>query len=389
LPTPREILDNAFRRAVEAPQKPFLTDPESLTGAELISRNQQNRAAVRLVLSCALAKAHRPDADIRKPYTEIGDPDAFSGRTYDEQHIAPFVAEHQLPVNDTTAFLTPALRNRNSTLTPEMNLVGRPPAVYKAALNLLSAAHAGTFTAEDLLAELLRWLIIVRGEKRQRLELLLKGVQGATAGAIPLSAEEIVTLIEQHLRSPNSSRLPVLVVAAAYEAGGALLGERALPLESHNAADRQTGSIGDVEVTLIGDNDVLTGYEMKTRRVGRGDIDIALQKVLQRGGVQNYVFITTEPIDREVREYAASLYEKTGGVEVVVLDCIAFLRHFLHLFHRRRAAFVEAYQRLVLEQAESAVGQPLKETWLALRQAAETRPEPSGMEAPGAAGEGS
>ena len=215
----------------------------------------------------------------------------------------------------------------------------------------------------------------MRDEKRQRLELLLKGVQGVTVGTLPLSAEEIITLVEQHLRSPNASRLPVLIVAAAYEAGGALLGERVLPLLSHNAADKQTGSVGDVEVTLVDDNEVITGYEMKTRRVTRGDIDIALQKVIQRGGLQNYVFITTEAIDQEVREYAASLYEQTGGVELVVLDCIAFLRYFLHLFHRRRAAFLESYQRLLLEQAESAVGQPLKETWLALRQAAETRLE--------------
>jgi hypothetical protein len=107
--------------------------------------------------------------------------------------------------------------------------------------------------------------------------------------------------------------------------------------------------------------------------VTRGDIDIALQKLLRQSSVQNYIFITTGPIDREVQDYAASLYEQSGGIELVILDCIAFLRHFLHLFHRRRSAYLEAYQRLVLEQPESAVGQPLKETWLTLRQAAEIR----------------
>ena len=74
-----------------------------------------------------------------------------------------------------------------------------------------------------------------------------------------------------------------------------------------------------------------------------------------------------------MKEYAAGFYEKTGGVEIVVLDCIGFLRHFLHLFHRRRTAFVEAYQQLVLDQPESSVGQPLKEAWLAMRQATEVR----------------
>lgn len=247
-------------------------------------------------------------------------------------------------------------------------------------INLLAAVKEEKFSADGLLTEVMRWLIIVRDEKRQRMELLLRGAQSVAQGAIPLSSEEIVTLIEQHLRSPYSSRLPVLMVAAAYEAAQTLLGERALPLEGHNAADRQTGSVGDVEVTLVGDNNVVTGYEMKTRRVTQGDIDIAVQKVLLRGGIQNYLFITTETIDRDVKEYAAKQYELTGGIEVVVLDCISFLRHFLHLFHRRRGAFVEAYQKLVLDQPESAVRQPLKESWLSLRQAAESRPESDAAE---------
>ena len=370
--TPREILADAFQRAVVSGDVPLVGDAAVRARVELVARNLQNRAVVRLVLACALANIHRPDVDIRKPYTEIGSPDAFSGRTYDEQYLSPFIFEHELPCNPTTAFLTPALRNRNQTLTPDVNLVGRPPVVYQAALRLLTDVASGGITAFDLLAETLRWLVLVRNEKRQRMDSLLAGLR-ASEGGLPLSAENIVTLVEQHLRLPNTSRLPVLIVASAYEAAGALLGERVRPLLSHNAADRQTGSVGDVEVTLVGNDNVVTGYEMKTRRVTRGDVDVALTKLAGRD-VQNYVFITTDVIDREVQEYAASRYEQTGGrLEVVVLDAVAFLRHFLHLFHRRRGAFVEAYQRLLLEQPESAVGQPLKEAWLALRQAAESR----------------
>jgi DNA adenine methylase len=60
------------------------------------------------------------------------------------------------------------------------------------------------------------------------------------------------------------------------------------------------------------------------------------------------------------------------GVELVILDCIGFLRHFLHLFYRLRLQFLEAYQALLLAEPESAVRQPLKEAFLALRQAAES-----------------
>ena len=328
-------------------------------------------------MACLLAKIHRPEVDIRKPYTEIGDPDAYSGRTYDEQYLPAFISEHGLPCNSTTAFLTPALRNRNITLTPEVNLVGRPPRLYQSVLELLTDVHEGNVSAEDVFAETVRCLMKLRDEQRLRMETLLDQLQARDDG-IPLSAEGIVTLIQQHLASPRSSRLLVLIVAAAYMAASANLGERVLPLQNHNAADRQTGALGDIEITLLADNDVVTSYEMKDKRITQDDLNNALTKVTTfyqhyARRIDNYIFITTDRIDPDVQEYAASLYEKTGGVEFVILDCISFLRHFLHLFHRLRMQFLEAYQALVLAEPESAVSQPLKEVFLALRRAAESQ----------------
>lgn len=88
----------------------------------------------------------------------------------------------------------------------------------------------------------------------------------------------------------------------------------------------------------------VTSYEMKNKSVQRGDIDRALQKIAAQGNdVQNYIFITTEPAADETREYARSKYDETGGVEIAILDCIGFLRHFLHLFHRLRKDFLDQY----------------------------------------------
>ena len=331
--TPSEILRLAFQRASSNLEKPIISNLDIVERAQYVCRNLQNRAGVRLLLACSLAKAHNPEVDIRKPYTEIGDADAYSGRTYDEKYITSFVDEHQLPCNATTAFLTPALRNRNTILTPDLNLVGRPPKLYQLSLQLLADVHTQEIFAQELLAELVRWLLIVRDERRQRMATLLEGLK-SSKDAIPLSAEGIVTLNQQHLSSPRSSRLPVLLVAAAYSAAEDYLGERVSPLQGHNAADKQTGSLGDLEITLATDDDVITSYEMKTRRVTIDDLNHALQKI---GGaerkIDNYIFITTEIITQEVKDYAASLYEQTGGIEIVILDCIGFLRHFLHLFH--------------------------------------------------------
>ena len=66
------------------------------------------------------------------------------------------------------------------------------------------------------------------------------------------------------------------------------------------------------------------------------------------------------------------MYEKTTGTEIVMLDCLGFVRHFLHLFHRLRIKFLDTYQALLLAEPDSAVSQPLKEAFLSLRQAAES-----------------
>jgi hypothetical protein len=369
-----DILNTIYQEATQS--RTVIIAPDILIKLEYVCRNQQNRAGVRLLLACLLAKLHRPDVDIRKPYTEIGGSDTFSGRTYDEQYIAPFVLEHDLPCNATTAFLTPALRNRNITLTPDVNLVGRPPELYQSVLELLATIHNGTIAPDILLIETVRLLLTLRDERRQRLRALLAQLQSADEN-IPLAAESIVSLVESHMRLPKSSRLPVLLVAAAYEVAAVGLGEHALPLQAHHAADKQTGALGDIEVVLLSDERVYTVYEMKDKRMAKADIELALAKIstfAQRTGyrIGQYIFITTEPIDRDVAEYAANLYTETHGIEIGILDCISFLRHFLHLFHRLRMQVVDAYQELVLAEPASAVSDALKEAFLALRRAAES-----------------
>ncbi|MEH2038054.1 restriction endonuclease, SacI family [Nostoc sp.] len=373
--TPAAILDVALQKAEASIVQPIVTNPSIAEKIDYVSRYVGNRAVVRLLLACSLAAIHRGNADIRKPYTEIGTPDAYSGCYYDESYITAFINKHELPCNFSTAFLTPALRNRNITLTPAVNLVGRPPKLYEAALQLLDDVHEGRIAAEELLAQTIRCLIIARNEKRQRMETLLADLK-KSEDAIPLSAEEIITLLKQHLTCRGSSRLPVLIVAAAYQVAEQYIGERFLPLESHNAADEQTGALGDLEITLVDDEKVITSYEMKTRRVTLADIDRALQKINSTGKrVDNYIFITTDAIEEAIQEYASSMYDRTDGIEIVVLDCISFVRHFLHLFHRLRSQFLSAYQQLVLTEPDSAVSQPLKEAFLALRQAAESARE--------------
>jgi len=369
--TPSEHLEAALARAV-ASRKSAVRDPANLGRVERVGRNPQNRSCARLVMACMLAKLDQPAVDPRRPYTEIPEAGAFSGRTYDEGYVTRFVSEHKLPCNSTTAFLTPALRNIDYTLTPDRAVIGRPRELYADALHLLQEVALGKETAKAVLTDLLRVLHQVRLEHETRLAALQAELQVSRAsGALPLSSEGIVTLLQQHLACPNSSRLPVLIVVAAYRSVATQLGEKVEPLSAHNAADEQTGAVGDVEIRLVSDGRVCTVYEMKRKAVTRDDIDRALQKVARAAPQpDNYIFVTTEAIERAVRDYAAALYAGTGGIEFAVLDCVGFLRHFLHLFHRHRTAFLDVYEALVLAEPDSAVSFDLKQAFLALRGAA-------------------
>lgn len=369
---PTEILKEALKAALQYPDRKDVTEPSIREDLEYVCKVISNRAGIRLLMSCLLAKVHRPKIDPRKPYTEIGSKNSFSGRSYDEKYLTHFINQNRLPCNTTTAFLTPALRNIDRPLTTDVEIVGRPREVYSATLRLLNHVHKGTVEAQDLLRDAVRYLIELRDENLSRMHQLVEQLKEGK-GALPLSSEQIVTLIKQHLDCKKSSRLSVLVVAAAYKAASSRISEWAGPLLAHNAADFQTKALGDVEVCLIRDDTVVTAYEMKMKRVSIDDIDAAVQKVMKtKSDIQNYIFITTEQIDTQVAEYANSLYEKIGGTEIAILDCVGFIRHYLHFFHRLRVDFLDSYQELVLNEPDSAVSQPLKEAFLALRKAAES-----------------
>lgn len=369
--TPKVRLEKLLKEAQKKPEASFVKNKKLREKIEFICRCNTNKAPIRFLMACLLGKIDDPKIDIRKPYTDIEGGDSYSGRAYDEQFIEPFVIEHKLPTNPTTAFLTPGYRNLNSKLVTGLQINGRPKEVYEYAIEILETVQAKKTTAENTLREIIRFLVVVKTENETRMSQLLNELKHSD-DAIPLSSEQIVTLLQQHLSSKNSSRLPVLMVAAAYSSVKDQLGETIIPLQSHLAADKQTGSIGDVEITLVNDDKIVTCYEMKDKRVTVVDIENAVRKIATlKPRVNNYIFITTDVIEDEVSLHAKEIYDQSG-VEVAILDCIGFVRHFLHFFHRYRTSFLDVYQGLVLAEPDSSVPQTLKEAFLVLRKAAES-----------------
>ncbi len=109
---------------------------------------------------------------------------------------------------------------------------------------------------------------------------------------------------------------------------------------------------------------------LTSRSVSDPTVFQKIEKIKKSSHLDNYIFITTEPVKEIVREVAKKSYSSIG-IEITILDCIGFIKHFLYLFYRIRMAFLDEYQKLVLSEPASAVSQELKEAFIVLRKAEE------------------
>ena len=365
-----KILENAYQRALNQPDKKFVSNEKINALIDSVCKCVGSKAPIRYLMSAMIAKIDDNHIDTHQPYPKLGNR-SFAGRTIDEGIVQRFIHQYQLPCNDTTAFLTPAFRTMEVAISKSTFINCRPAYVYNDMLDILDYVESYPKAAKDILTQIIADLILLKHATEDRVSQLVEGLSSNREST--LSSEEITTLLHQHLKCKGSSRLPVLMVVAAYKAVQHMTGETNKPLFAHNAADSQTGAIGDIEITLHGDDNTITCYEMKKKRVSTDDIYVCVEKILKMSQKpDNYIFITTEKIEEDVKELAMSFYNKID-VEIAVLDCLGFINHFLHFFHRYRTSFLDHYQQLVLDEPTSAVSQPLKEAFLSLRRVAEIK----------------
>lgn len=277
--------------------------------------------------------------------------------------------KHQLPLNRTTAFLTPAFRTFNQPLLAETGLSGRPAWLYSNLVSLLQDIQNGERPPEDYLKEVLRLLILQRKSQQQAILERLRRIESVPR---ELNTQQIWEIISAHLKMPRSSRLPVLIIAAAYDTAQESLDKRYTRLLPHTAADKPADALGDLEIELSSQGHPYIVYEVKDKTITPGDIDSALQKLSERTELPaEYAFVSTKPIPPAVYDYIQSVNRQQRATELQAFDCLEFLKHFLHLFHEKRMQFFDRYRELVLNEPTSAVAQRLKERLLELIESAQ------------------
>lgn len=181
---------------------------------------------------------------------------------------------------------------------------------------------------------------------------------------------KLASLFQAHFFYPykdskGASRLPVLALHAIY----ALLvkelqrfnGKSLKPLESHSAADSQTGAVGDIEI-VDANGGVYEAVEVKHGiPISKTVVEIAKQKI--RGSqVDRYYILTThlqhEPDDEVVKE--VERVKDLLGTQMIVNGVIPSVKYYLRLLENPGAVISEYVNRL---ERDECVAFEHKDTW--------------------------
>lgn len=318
--------------------------------AEIVSRSESGKAALAVTLTCLTYKIFHPEQDIRKHQASIDG--GFSGRTFDTNHITPFLRRHDFPCMAESGWLTRSFEQK-SAYTLDYKGAIRPDSLKAAFLSLIDTIQRNDQSKNERLLDLFLQSIIIERDKK------------IIAPAIPrnLLIEDIVTLLNKHFHhrynAVGAARLPVLAIYAVYEcliAEGQkrFLNKKLLPLENHNSADLQSGRIGDIDITNE-DGSSFEAVEVKFDiAVGRDIMDRAKEKILRSSAKRYYILSTAHPREEEKEAIYDITHQvsKTHGCQLVVNGVIPTLKYYLRLLDDT-SLFVERYANLVF--TDSAV----------------------------------
>ncbi len=354
------LLKNAYMQAMEKlaeTKKPHsdLNKEHSEAIDTIVSESERNKGVYTVVITSVVYKILHPEQDIRKHQSSI--PGGYSGRTFDNKHITPFLKKHCFPAMSESGWLTRSLEQK---VAYDWNYPGAIKEELKHSfLLILNDIEERSLSPERVLDYALQSLIFQREQKKIDL-------------AIPqnLSIEEIVNLLDSHFhwsyKSHGAARLPVLALYAAYECVvhecKRYEGKILLPLESHTSADAQSGRIGDIEV----DNQDHTPYEaVEVKFDVPVSFDIVLtakNKVEKTKAKRYYILSTKSPVESDLPEIQKTVNQLKNihGCQMVVNGVKPTLKYYLRLLEDT-SIFIDCYTRLM--SLDKAILFEHKEEW--------------------------
>lgn len=342
----KAILEQAYDVAEVCLQNNAWDQQKKILGSlydPVIKLSKIRHAARGIAITLAAYKLANPAQDIRLHKSEF--PGGFSARAIDSAGTVPFLQAHSLYYNVETHWLSQTFSFAGPYL-PDLDLKTQPKAagpLMIEVVNAIQTSETPELTARAALEVLLGTLIAQRNQGKVPLEKPKN-----------LSIDQTVALLRQHFYfgySKNRPRLPQVAVYALYEIITRTI-ERYKdldlgPLERMKAANRKSGSVGDVDVNKSGDP--FEAVEIKFDvGINRTHVAEAIQKI-KTASVQRYLILSTVGVAAGEEEAIADLttgFRRSNGCELIVNGVLETVKYYLRLLDSP-ASFINHYTALV------------------------------------------
>jgi DNA (cytosine-5)-methyltransferase 1 len=290
------------------------------------------------MLTLSAYKAVAPSQDVRLHKAAL--PGGFAARTFDTSTTVPFLERHSLPYSVESHWLSQVFSYAEK-LDRAARLDTRPkeagPLVVEI-IEMLEDPGAST-AAADVVEALVTGLVYVRN--RGKIDLIRpKG----------LAVGQVTSLLNRHFTrgyAKNAPRLPQLSVYALYECMMPSIARyeafELQPLERMKAANRKSGSVGDVDLHYLGK--AIEAVEVKLGvPVAPAQVREAMAKV-RTASVERYLILSTAGVDPtsapEVKELCSECL-RDRHCEIIADDLLQTLGYCMRLL-RSTNDFVAAY----------------------------------------------
>lgn len=351
----RSILEDAYQRAESGHNTDFeLSELQQKWVETIVEKAESQKAVLAVLITSLTKKIETPTQDVR--YHKIELPNGYSGRSFDTQHITPFIKEKfgRLAMKSGSGWLTRSLEQVDS-FTLEFRGKIRNKYVKKAFLEILNDIEENQADPKKYLQAIFTSLINLMKRATSSLSLLeLADTDSAQIlQSDTVTIDNIVNLLKYHFsynyRVAGASRLPVLAIYSAYEMLMTIeryKGKTLLPLKSHTTSDTKSGGIGDIEV-LDGNGEFFEAVEIKHNiQISSTLVRDAYQKFVETSISRYYLLTTaepnvdnTDPVDLLVRQI-----HTRHGCEVIINGILPSLKYYLRLLSNP-SLFLEHYSK--------------------------------------------
>lgn len=326
----------------------------------LHARAQAASAVFTNIVTCLAIKSARPDVDVRYHQTQIQkDTDRPAGvnfRGISEDVVYPWLSRNRFE-GAKSGWQTRTLERPKPYLLTYDENIAHVKTEFLAVFDEIEEQGQSAFDALTYLV----WKQVVRREE-VRITLSIPKTQDIST---------IVELFRLHFfrsykGAKGASRLPVLALHAIYTVMVPELrrysGKSVKPLNEHSAADSQTGSIGDIEVSDDDTLEIFEAVEVKHNLSITEAIAADVQLKVMDKAITRYYILTTHQ-NCEPDEGAKRIIDNIKAVydcQVIANGVMPSIRYYLRLLDDPSAVF-PAYVDLL--QSDKAIAHEHRTGW--------------------------